>query len=1519
MHANTIGLLNRLSRQGVQLSLNEQGQLVSQSPREAITAETGQLIREQREAIIACLRARQAFAAPIRASGESSGPLSASQSGLWFIEQYQQGTALYNMPVYFRLHGSLDVAALDYAFQALGARHASLRTCFVRNAEGQGEQRILATSALRLEIEDLGELTLEQREQRIAQRVREAIERPFDLASGNLTRVQLLRLASDEHLLMITQHHIISDGWSVKNLFADLKAAFLAYQDGREPDWTPPALTCVDYARWFNSALFRDYHQQYRPYWVERLAGIPEVHSLPLDHPRPALPASGGELVFSNLDYPHWERFKQLCQRHKASPFIGLHALFALLLARHSGERDIVIGTPLAYRERPDIEPLLGFFVNTLVLRSQLPEQQSFSDYLQQCRRDDLEAFDHQLFRFEALGEALGMPRHVAINPIFQIMLVYQARVDFDDLIPGCRALEQTSPVLPAKTDLSVKVTELGDVVRIDWLFATALFERGTVERYAARLLNLLDAVLEAPDTDIWALRLEDASRENAEAERLARLPRGYADQRSVLDRFDAMVRACPRQPALGLGAGALSYAELDARANRLAHWLLARGCQGQRIGLLARREDFFLVAVLGIWKAGAAYVPLDPSYPAERLGHMLADASIDLVLGWGAPAFATGEAQWIDLDDAAMQCQLDAQPAQAPALGRTPEQLAQVIYTSGSTGLPKGVMIEQGALLNLLDDHAERLRLEAQGRMLCCMSLSFDAGNLCALLPLVCGASLVWGEPDASLPAQIEAAAVSHLILPTALLASLPASALPSLRAIGFGGETCPPVLVERWAARVLLVNMYGPTEATVTALCKTLAPGSRVSIGQPIRQMHALVLDGLGRLCPQGVPGELCLAGVGLARGYLNQPQRTAEAFREHLVGGLRVRLYHTGDRVRQGTDGDFEYLGRLDEQIKLRGYRIEPGEIEAQLAAAEPALRQVRVRLLRDGQRQALVAYADLQPDAARPEADAVLHAAAQRLPEYMLPSRLLLLDALPLTANGKLDTRRLPRVDLAAGVTRTPPCGDLEAGVLAAWEALLGQPLGVEDDFFELGGDSILSIQLATRLCAAGFSCTVREVFEARTVRRLCRVMQGQHASRVLQAEQGTLVGEFPLQPIQRWFFEQPFAEPQHWNQGVLLRLPENVDPAWLEAALTRLLEQHDALRLAVDEDGQRYLPRLTPAPLARLDAARLGEQGLQQALTALQADFAPAQGRTLAWALVEGLAPGPGLFLCFHHLVIDAVSWRILADDLALLWRGETLPAKTSSYRQWGAALADYCQREAAQLAFWQARLVGMPAAAPGLRTTEPRPPALLELDAVTTRRLLRGMRQRHGAEVREWLLAALTKALADVGLGSRQWILLEGHGREAIDPAIDVSRTLGWFTSMFPVQLVAADWADLLRQARSQLQESPDRGVGFLPLRAAQAPGQRPALPWVALNYLGESPAGGGEWQPLGVAPGAPSSRRNPCAELVSLHGGIYAGRLTLRQIGCLAQPHADRLLGALRGQLLQLAETLDLTQEMPA
>ncbi|OOE55436.1 non-ribosomal peptide synthetase [Salinivibrio kushneri] len=1543
-----ISFLADLERKGIRLALNEKGQLVSQCSKQAMTPEIGQQIRTHKEAIIRCLRARQAYEQPIPVQQDKTGPLSFSQSGLWFIEQYEDNSHLYNMPVHFRLTGKLDVNALEYAFAALKDKHASLRTRFVRNRHGKGEQHIDDQAALTVTHHDLSHLDKEAREKALLRRVEEDIYQSFDLEKGGLTRVELIRLDEEEHLLMLTQHHIISDGWSVKNMFADFKQAFLAYQNNQLAPLKPTDVNYIDYAHWLNSLAFRDYHQEFRPFWVERLKGIPEVHALPLDKPRPASHNNDGALVFSTISLTKWQQFQRLCQQNSCSYFIGLHAIFSLLMARLGGEKDVVIGTPLAYRERGDIEDVVGFFVNTIVLRTQLDEHATFIDYLQYCREQDLAAFDHQLFRFESLSEAIGADRTTAHNPIFQIMLVYQAKVDFNDLIPGCGAIEEPSPVLPAKTDLSLKVTELVDGVRLEWLYSKGIFEHQTIARFADMFLRLLDGILAAPETEVMALPLVEQAHQNQVGKALASLPTRVEANRLVHDQMSHHAAVSPTQRAVTGSDGTLSYQALEQAANRLAHYLLAQGSNRQapgaetKVGVVASRTTQYAVSVLAVWKAGMSYVPLDPAYPTARLQHFVDDAQLSLVIAPDA-LFAQSHpsltgCEVLNLTEPSTTKQLSATGQTPPTPTVKENDVAYVIYTSGSTGLPKGVEVEHGAFTNLLTDHTTRLGLNGDSVMLNPMSLAFDAGNMTAILPLFAGAHLVFGKPDETLLDQADFCGATHMISATALFAAMVPRPLRTLHTVAFGGEACPATLATSWQDKLRLLNMYGPTEFTVTALVKELTPGEPVTIGQPIDNTQALIVDERGQLCPVGVAGELCLAGLGLARGYLNQPDLTESAFVTLTVAGQRVRCYRTGDKARWLNNGDVEYLGRLDQQIKLRGYRIELAEIESQLAKVAPQLNQVRVILTGEGAQCQLVAYATPQHvscpehsvDQTGVDVVQILSEATRILPEYMVPAELIMLDELPLTVNGKLDVSRLPARQRITQAYAQPET-EMEADVLTVWRDVLNTDLGVEDDFFRLGGDSILSIQLNTRLRDAGFPCTVKDVFEAKTVRKLCRTLTARaETEQAVDAEQGQLSGDFDLHPIQHWFDAQPFARPAHWNQAVILAIP-NLDNTRLNEMMSKLLAHHDALRLRVtEEDGtrrQRYQASVVVPELKELDASAMTEDALYDALTTLQSQFDLVNGPIMAWARIRHLpvqdeqSQQTGLFLAFHHWVIDAVSWRIIADDLQRLSQGLPLADKTSSYRQWGEALRDYANRHSAQFDFWYRQLDNV---SEGASSTLPAvlnkdadgnvtpSHALLQLDHADTARLVGPANTAFSTEVRDLLLSALSVTLNALGWGEQATVMLEGHGREEIDAQLDVSRTVGWFTSTYPCRVsVRPTLAETIKHVKEALREVPDNGVGFNALRCFHPQGEQLTFSPIVLNYLGRQTQKHDQsvehWRPVPIVPGQTASPLNPGAELLSLHGGIDDGQLTLRQVGVLDQTLSEQFMATFKANLVKL------------
>ncbi|MFC3034654.1 amino acid adenylation domain-containing protein [Pseudoalteromonas fenneropenaei] len=1477
-----IAVLNQLERAGVRLSLSPTGQLLSNSKKEALTAENVSLIKQHKDDIVSALAAKARFYQPIEPLQQTRGPLTSAQSGLWFIDQFEAQGTMYNMPVHFRLQGELDEVALEAAFVTLFKTHPTLRTAFRRDEFGFGEQVILPFEEVGFNLQrvDLRALDSQAQHQQLQALLVEDIRAPFELTAGQLTRIKLLRLADQDYVLMFTQHHIISDGWSVKNLFSSIKACFIAHQKGQVATLPAPAINFIDYATWERSANFLDYHQCFKAFWLDRLAGMPELHTLPTDKPRPAVLSSKGEVFYSYIDNQTWQQFKQLCLSQGATVFMGVHALFALIFARFSIEPDIVIGTPVAYRERPDVDDLIGFVVNTLILRTSLDDSHSFLAYLKYIRDQDLAAFDHQIYRFEQLIDDLGLERSAAANPIFQIMIVYQALVDFNDLIPGVCAKDQLLTELPAKTDISIKLAETQNSVRIEWLYSTDVFVGDTFKVMASCLNTLLHSALQAPHTEVRALPLL-----NSELQQRVLASTSGGEPQSVQLAATAWLQHAKKAgaaPALTEGATTLSYGQLmQAVAVVVAQLERYSLAPEAVVGLHFNSKIVHTVALLACWQVGAAYTPLEPSNPAKRLAHMSEQADISLVLcdSSSLPWF-NGNIETLTLTSL-LACQ--AQPLQLAELSE--QQLAYVIFTSGSTGMPKGVMIEQRSLANLLAQNKRFLALSPTSIMYNPMSLAFDAGNMALLTTLYAGGQVVFGDANSAILDALAHYQASHTYLPTALLSALEPRDLPHLRCIGFGGEACPNQLAARWGDAVMLINEYGPTECTVTALRKRLSADTPATLGHVLEGLEAFVVDSLGNLCPPGVAGELVLAGIGLARGYIGQPQLTEERF---VLGFVRqkpdTRVYRTGDLVRLRHDGEMEYLGRQDNQLKLRGFRIESAEVEHHLAALATSYRDIKVTIDTRGSAPQLVAYVTLKTGYPEPEASWVLNRLAELVPSYMVPAAIVVLATMPLTVNGKVDFAQLPQVQVKQ-TQHTPPDNAAEAEILAVWQSLLAGEFGVEDDFFRLGGDSILSIQLTTALRKAGYGCDVKDLFEHKTVRGLALAMQRAQAQKQIYAEQGQLAGAFALLPIQHWFKGQQYAQPQYFNQACLIPTPI-MDKTALSALLQQLATHHDALRLYCDGEQQVYGELIIPK-IAELDYLLLGEAGLHKALSDLQSQFDLAQAPLWCAALIRNHPDAPQLlFIACHHWLVDAVSWRILCEDLATCYAGGTLADKTSSYRQWGQALQTYVAENTNQLEYWHTQTQLLPDYP---KATELQPEASLSLSEAHTT-ALQTTANAYGAEVLDILLAALTRTLSDCQLGEQHCVMLEGHGREAIDEQLDVSRTVGWFTTAYPVRTENhSNLADVIITAKERRRAVPDNGIGYYAFKYLHSAGTHLPLAPITLNYLGQARSSSqttGMWAPLNIRPGQTISSANLHPELVSLHGGIMQGELQLRQVG---------------------------------
>ncbi|HEX2191251.1 MAG TPA: amino acid adenylation domain-containing protein, partial [Longimicrobiaceae bacterium] len=846
--------------------------------------------------------------------------------------------------------------------------------------------------------------------------------RPFDLAAGPLLRVAAVRLDADEAGVLFTMHHIVSDGWSMGILVREVSTLYQAYSQGEEARLPELPVQYADYALWQRERLSGELLATEIGYWRERLAGAPGLLELPTDRPRPAAPGDAGAYHGLTIGKETSAALHALSRHEGATPFMTLLAAWQLLLARYAAQDDVLVGTPIAGRDRLETEGLIGFFVNTLVLRADLSGASTFRELLQQVRATTLGAYRHQELPFEKLVEELGVERSLAHTPLFQVMFVLQNNEQGELRLGGAGVEALGTGGSAAKFDLTLSLVEVGEEVRGGLEHRSELWEAATIERMAAHYLAVLEQVAADADLPLSELELLGEAERRQLLEEWSRTEAEPPAEWCIHQLFERQARRTPDAVALVFEEESLTYAELDARADQLARSLRRRGVgPGARVGVCLGRGVDMVASVLGVLKAGGAYVPLDPGHPAERLAYVLADAGVTVLLTHERvrarlPVGTGVEVLSVD----ALRAEPARESAERLECAAVPESLAYVIYTSGSTGRPKGVMVPHGAAAGRLASAARALGVEEGSNLLGTASLSFDASVLEIFLPLVCGATLHLADRDTvlspeALERRLRERRVDVWVSTPVLLGSLPAADLPALRVVSAGGERCSGELVARWSAGRRMFNLYGPTETTVFATLHACRAGpAEPPIGRPAPGSRAYVLDPRGRPAPIGVPGELHLGGAGVAWGYLGRPELTGERFvPDPFSGEPGARLYRTGDRARWRASGELEYLGRLDDQVKVRGLRIEPGEIEATLRR-HPGVGDCVVVAREDAPGETrLVAYVVGGADA-----DGMREHLRRSLPEYMVPAAFVNLDRLPVTPNGKLDRGALPAPEYTA---------------------------------------------------------------------------------------------------------------------------------------------------------------------------------------------------------------------------------------------------------------------------------------------------------------------------------------------------------------------------------------------------------------------------------------------------------------------------------------------------------------------
>ncbi|MGA9379449.1 MAG: amino acid adenylation domain-containing protein, partial [Phormidium sp.] len=1489
MTNNAFEFISQLRELGINLETDGKT-LRCQAPEGALTPNLRQEIARRKTEIISLLKeAKQVKSAEIssikRVSRDGELPLSFAQQRLWFLDQLSPNSQSYNLLEALQLEGSLDLAALEKSLNQLIDRHEILRTTFPA-INGKPIQLINPVVTLTLPIHNLQQLSEEEQTAQICQLAKSFAAETFDLASERLIQFILIQQSATKHILLLKMHHIIYDGWSLNIFFRELSQLYEAFIQKMQDPLTELPIQYADFAVWQRQWLTGEVLERQLNYWQEQLAGVHTTLELPADRPRPPIQSSKGKVESIHLDRDLTQRLKQLSQESETTLFMTLLAAFLVLMSRYSGQLDLLVGTPIANRNIPAIEPLIGFFANTLPLRGDLSGDPTFRDFLAQVRQTTLSAYTHQDLPFEMLVEKLHPERDLSRNPLVQVMFSLQNAPQAESRLSGLKIQSITLPIdFHVKFDLDVNFWENSDSLEGALSYNVDLFDAATISRLGQHLQNLLKAIVTNPQTKISQLPLLSQAERHQLLVEWNNTQTCDRQNKCIHQLFEEQVELVPDALAVIFEDQSLTYRELNNRANQLAHYL-QQNYQikpDSLIGICVKRSLEMVVGILAILKSGGAYLPIDPEYPAERLSFMLEDSQVPVLLTQQQLVESIPEHQaniiCLDTDWSEISHWNQENPISEVQL----ENLAYVIYTSGSTGQPKGAMNTHKGICNRLIWMQEAYQLTTADVVLQKTPFSFDVSVWEFFWTLCNGSRLVIARPEGhrdreylvNLIAQQQVTTL-HFV-PSMLQVFLESENLAlcqSLRRVICSGEALSLDLQGKCFERLgcELHNLYGPTEAAIDVTywqCQKDSQLTTVPLGRPIANTQIYILDQNLQPVPIGVPGELHIGGVGLAKGYLNRPELTAEKFIPHPFSNQpNSRLYKTGDLARYLPDGNIEYLGRIDHQVKIRGFRIELGEIEAVLSQHPQVQTSIVIARVDNPGEKRLIAYlvSDSEVTPTIPELRQYLKS---KLPEYMVPSAFVFLETLPLTANGKVDRRALPKPESRSGIENSLviPRTPVEETLFTIWKQVLRvEQIGIHDNFFELGGDSILSIQIISRAKLAGIELTVKQLFTNQTIAELATVAG---TSKTAQIPQELVTGKVELTPIQKWFFEQELPEIQHFNQSFLLTVPPEFQWKQLKPIWKKLIEHHDGLRLRYSKRETGWAQKHTAETeieISHFDLSELTETAVATVIETqankLQASLNLAEKLIQVGYFKLGAEKPGRLLIIIHHLVVDGVSWRILLEDLQIAYQQISqgkeieLAPKSSSFQEWAKQLRKYAQTETikSEIEYWRkksaAKVASLPIDNPtGENTVASASSISVWLNEAETLALLQEVPAAYKTQINDLLLSALSIVISKWTKSQRVLLNLEGHGREEIIAGVDLSRTVGWFTTIFPVLIeleATANLGNIIKSVKEQLRAIPHKGISYGILRyLCDDPSivnqlHKGKEPEISFNYLGQ-------------------------------------------------------------------------------
>ncbi|NOQ27705.1 MAG: amino acid adenylation domain-containing protein, partial [Bacteroidales bacterium] len=1387
-----------------------------------------------------------------KAKEHSYYPLSPAQKRLYVLQQFDLTSTAYNMPGIISLGKEADKSKIKEAFKQLINRHESFRTS-INVVDHEPVQIISKEVDFKLE-----ELSIENTE---LENVRNKFIKPFDLSKAPFLRVAIVDIKGEDSLLMVDMHHIISDGTS----HSVLEQEFQALLSGEE--LSPLPLQYKDYSEWQNSKEQQELIKNQEQYWLNKFEGEIPVLNLPSDYARPLVQSHEGATVNFVLSKEETEGLRFFTEENDLTMYMSLLSVFSILLRKLSGQDDIIVGTPIAGRNHADLENIVGMFVNTLSIRNKVKGEETLQEFVSSLKQTVLGVYENQNYQFEDLVDKVSVERDTSHNPIFDVMINLLNQADYSGDISGLDNENRMHTKGVSKFDLTLIAIDYKEQLLISFNYCTQLFKAETIDRFIEYFKQIVRQLVRNSEVKIAEIDILTEEEKNQLLYEFNNTKVEYPKDKTIHQLFEEQVEQCPDKLALECENKTFTYQELNEESNQIAHYLIEKGLKREDIvGIELESSYQYVVCSFAVLKAGGAYLPIDKKLPDLRKEYIVENSELKILIhnDNNYEKNAPENIESINIQ------KLDVQnyPLTNPSIEINSSNLAYVIYTSGSTGKPKGTLLEHKGIVSENIFWKEGFKINPDDKCLQFANISFDASVAEIYSCLFNGASLY--IPDENIKKDIslfEEYLVKNQItvatFPPPFAENLNESTFKNFRLVITAGSETNSKLIEKINKNAQYINAYGPTE---TSICATYWDTSefnkigKIAIGRSIQNIEAYIIDSHLQLQGIGIPGELCFSGEGLARGYLKNPELTAEKFISHPFKE-RERLYRTGDLARWLPDGNIEFLGRIDHQVKIRGFRIELGEIENTLLKHENIKESVVLAREENGDKY-LCAYVVCTEEFSHEELKAYM---SSQLPDYMIPSYFVELESLPLTTNGKVNRKALPSPEIKAGDNYVAPKTKEESLLVDVWSKVLGvEGIGVTDNFFSLGGDSIKTIQIQARLNTAGFKISVKDIFLNPIISDLALKM----IFKANEVSQGFIIGVFKLSPIQYYFLSDE-TEQHHYNQSVMLHSEEYLEEEKIQSVFQKLQEHHDALRITCKLDNAKKVSGLYnngiedfPVSLEVYDFREEKEasEKITSCADQIQRSIDLENGPLLKLGLFH-LADGDRLLIVIHHLVIDGISWRIIFEDLEVLFnqinKGEklSLPLKSNSFRDWSAKLTEYSKTSIflKEKSYWR-DIVRKEEISLNRQiddeNIEDNDVGYMQftLDQIATTDLLTNTNDVYGTEINDILLCGLGYGIKKTLGNEKILISLEGHGREDIFPNFDISRTIGWFTSTYPVLLDMKHTDDLslqIKNVKENLRQIPNKGIGFGILKYLTPPELKDDVnydiePQIEFNYLGQ-------------------------------------------------------------------------------